>query len=168
MRVPDNGGAVSDVGLPNSRRRVLLVEDEPALREMARRMLASEDLDLTIAPDGAEAIELARAADAHVDLLLTDVVMPGMYGPELAHHLRTLHPELRVLYMSGYSGGVRGPHGILEADDLLIEKPFTRAALIRSIRNALQRDEPPSWDSVVPAEGRTSVLRVEVEGESTA
>jgi len=168
MRVPGNGGTVSDVVLPTGRRRVLLVEDEPALREMARRMLASEDLDLTIAPDGAEAIELARADDSHLDLLLTDVVMPGMYGPELAHQLRTLHPGLRVVYMSGYSGGVRGPHGILEPEDLLLEKPFTRASLIRSVRDALQLDEPASWESVVVPEGRTSVRCAEAEGESTA
>jgi CheY-like chemotaxis protein len=76
------------------------------------------------------------AAEVHPDLLLTDVVMPGMTGPELATTLRERHPEMRVLYTSGYAPAVLGPQAHIDDDSGLIQKPFNREALLTAIRRA--------------------------------
>jgi YesN/AraC family two-component response regulator len=85
------------------------------------------------APDAAEAIRLAGLLASKIDLLLTDVVMPGMSGRELALRLATTRPETKVLYMTGYTDGAIAEHGVLEAGISILRKPFTQAQLIRSL-----------------------------------
>jgi PAS domain S-box-containing protein len=113
--------------------RVLVVEDEPAVREVTRRILERAGYDVIVADSAAEALE----CDDDFDLLLTDVVMPKMLGPELAEILRERHPGLPTLYMSGYSYDVMVSEGRLTEDTVLVQKPFTEAELLRGIRAVL-------------------------------
>ena len=113
------------------------MEDEAAVRRFACFVLEQRGYTVLEARSGAEALQAAAAASRGVDLLLTDVVMPQMSGPELGRRLHTLLPKLRVLYMSGYSGGLVTNHGILEPHVDLIQKPFDAPGLLRRVRDAL-------------------------------
>ena len=112
---------------------VLLVEDETALREVTRRILARNGYRVAAAASGAEAIQSATAP-GRIDILLTDVIMPGMQGQEVAERIRALQPGIAVLFMSGYTQGLLSAQGILESGISLIEKPFTEAALLTRLR----------------------------------
>ena len=114
-------------------RTVLLVEDERTLRKLTRNMLSEMGLTVLEAENGLQAIEVAKRTEGPIDLLLTDVVMPGMSGWELAETLSTLRPELRVLYMSGYPDGVIARHGITKTAVTILHKPFTSDELIRRV-----------------------------------
>jgi CheY-like chemotaxis protein len=116
---------------------VLVVEDESALREVARRILERNGYQVLVACNGQEAIDVAAAGRRRIDALLTDVVMPGMHGHEVAERLGKLQPELRVLYMSGYARGLLDVQGVLQPGVNLIEKPFTEASLLTSVREIL-------------------------------
>ena len=120
---------------------ILVVEDEAAVRRFACIVLEQRGYTVLEAGSGAEALKAAEAARHGIDLLLTDVVMPQMSGPELSRRLRTLLPKLRVLYMSGYSGGLVANHGILEPQVDLLKKPFDAPSLLRSVREALSQGE---------------------------
>jgi signal transduction histidine kinase/CheY-like chemotaxis protein len=117
------------------RETVLVAEDEEAVREFAVESLQRHGYQVIAAPSGEEALKVASTHDGTIHLLLTDVVMPGMKGPELAKRLRALRPGLRVLLMSGYAADV------VTSDDLkdaaLVAKPFSPAALTRAVRTAL-------------------------------
>jgi two-component system cell cycle sensor histidine kinase/response regulator CckA len=117
--------------------RILLVEDEPAVLELMRRTLESYGYTVLHASTPDRALRAMQDADAHVDLLLTDVVMPGMNGRELATQLRGLDPTLRVLFMSGYSSDVVEENGLLPSDVALITKPFSPTALAARVRDVL-------------------------------
>jgi two-component system cell cycle sensor histidine kinase/response regulator CckA len=112
---------------------VLLVEDEQALRRLARRMLEEMGLTVLEAKDGFEAIKIADRPGAAIDLLLTDLVMPGMNGWALAEKMAALHPQARVLYMSGYSDEVMAKQGISDAGIAVLRKPFTKEELEREL-----------------------------------
>jgi two-component system cell cycle sensor histidine kinase/response regulator CckA len=115
---------------------VLLVEDDPAVRTMVATMLTAAGCELLEARDGAEAMELARCHGGTIDLLVTDIVMPGMRGTDLADTLTAIRPGLKVLYVSGYSSdGVagRGP----SAGEELLEKPFTSDQLLTRVATVL-------------------------------
>ena len=116
-------------------RTVLLVEDEPALRKLTRKSLLDAGFTVLEARDALEAIEIARQTATHIDLLLTDVIMPGMSGRALAEALSPHRPEMRVIYMSGYSDGVIAKHGIVEAELAILRKPFSRDELMRSVED---------------------------------
>lgn len=118
---------------------LLVVEDEAALREVARRILTRNGYRAIVASDGQEAIDAARASTDRIDGLVTDVIMPGMQGKELADRIGGVHPDLAVLYMSGYTQGILGSQGVLNAGVALIEKPFTEAALLANVRTVLSR-----------------------------
>ena len=118
--------------------RILIVEDEPAVRELARRALARFGYRLTVAATPEEALRLVAEEGLRLDLLLTDVVMPGMGGHELAGRVTALRPGLPVLFMSGYSGPVAPGATPLPALDL-VEKPFTVEELARRVRASLDR-----------------------------
>ena len=111
---------------------ILVVEDQPELAQLIRYLLEPAGYTVTVATDPQSAL----AADVRPDLLLTDVVMPGMTGPELAATLRERHPGVRVLYTSGYAPAVLGPQAHIEDDSGLIQKPFNREALLAAIRRA--------------------------------
>ena len=119
-------------------RTILVVEDEESLRKLTRATL--QDLGYTVleAADAGEAIEIAKRASPEIDLLLTDVVMPGMSGRELAGALAPSFPAMKILYMSGYTDGAVAVRGVLESGILILRKPFTRDQLMRSVENALR------------------------------
>ena len=117
------------------RETVLVAEDEDAVREFAVESLRRHGYHVIAAPSGEDALNVASTHDGTIHLLLSDVVMPGMKGPELAQRLRVIRPGLRVLLMSGYAAD------IVTADDLkdatLVAKPFSPSSLSRAVRNAL-------------------------------
>lgn len=115
--------------------KILVVEDQPAVRGVTVAMLQRCGYDPIEAANGREA--LAIAADQPFDLLLTDVVMPGMSGRELADELVRRRPGLPVVYMSGYTAGVLGPQRTLDPSVRIIRKPFDEAALLRALHLAL-------------------------------
>jgi two-component system, cell cycle sensor histidine kinase and response regulator CckA len=92
------------------------------------------------ASGGVEAETLCKGHRGSIDLLLTDVVMPGMSGPEVARLLMLLHPTLKVVYMSGYTGEALAPCGALGVDAICLQKPFTPQALLQVVRAALIAD----------------------------
>jgi CheY-like chemotaxis protein len=110
---------------------VLVVEDDPAVREITARILRRSHYLVIEAASGPEALTLA--ADHPFDLLLTDLVMPEVSGSELAHRIHQMHPEVAVLFMSGYSQDVLAPHGALDADAPLIQKPFAAEELLKNV-----------------------------------
>jgi PAS domain S-box-containing protein len=114
-------------------RTVLLVEDERTLRKLTRKMLSEMGLTVLEAENGLQAIEMAERTESPIDLLLTDIVMPGMSGWALAETLSSLRPEMRVLYMSGYPDGVIARHGISRPGITILHKPFTRDELTRRV-----------------------------------
>jgi two-component system, cell cycle sensor histidine kinase and response regulator CckA len=116
---------------------LLVVEDEAALREVAGRILSGAGYAVLTAEGGAEALELAAAHDGTIDLLVSDVVMPGMLGKELAERLVAARPETRVLFMSGYAQPVLASQGTLDPGVVLLEKPFTAAGLLAAVRRRL-------------------------------
>jgi PAS domain S-box-containing protein len=121
---------------------ILLVEDEEALRAIAREILEEQGYRVIEADGPAQAIEIVGLHPHPIHLVLTDVVMPGMNGRTLAEKLVAARPELRVLYMSGYTDDVIAHSGVLEAGTLLIEKPFTAVALLERVRAALGEPAP--------------------------
>ncbi|MGA7906552.1 MAG: ATP-binding protein, partial [Candidatus Sulfotelmatobacter sp.] len=123
--------------LPGGVETILLVEDEEALRKLARTCLESRGYKVLEAAEAATATELALQHAGKIHLLLTDVVMPGASGRELATRLVELQPTLKVLYMSGYTGDLVAQHGVLDPGTLLVEKPFTLESLLTKVRQAL-------------------------------
>jgi signal transduction histidine kinase len=116
---------------------ILLVEDDGSLLAMAREILEEHGYRVIEATGAHEAIEIAHRHPGPIHLLVTDVVMPGMNGRALAESLVAARPELRVLYMSGYTDDVIAHSGVLESGTLLLEKPFTTLALLGRVRAAL-------------------------------
>ena len=124
--------------LPPKRENVeiLLVEDDVIMRQMTRRMLEGHGYRVLEAQDGKSALEVIGTNHATIDLVLTDVVMKGMNGPELVLRLIESHPAIKVVYTSGYTGELVADQGI-DSGIRLLEKPFTRAELLRTIDEAL-------------------------------
>ncbi len=116
---------------------ILLVEDESSLRRLARQYLENQGYTVLEASDGAAAIEVSNAHSGPIHLLLTDVIMPGMNGRELAHRLSALRPETKVLYMSGYTENAIVHSGTLEEGITLLQKPFTLPTLKAKVREKL-------------------------------
>jgi two-component system cell cycle sensor histidine kinase/response regulator CckA len=116
---------------------ILLVEDEGSLRAMAREMLEAHGYRVIEASGPDDAIDTVARHPEPIHLLVTDVVMPRMNGRALAERLRTARPEMRVLYISGYTDDVIAHSGVLESGTLLLEKPFTALALLGRVRAAL-------------------------------
>ena len=116
---------------------VLLVEDYGRLRELARKVLCRHGYRVLTAASGREALELARRPGERVDVLVTDVVMQGMSGPELARALRDIAPEAAIVYTSGFAGDVVNQRGVVPAEAPFLAKPFTPASLSRIVRDAL-------------------------------
>lgn len=118
---------------------ILLVEDEAMVRTLARHVLESHGYVVLEARDGAEALRLGAEHPDALDLVLTDVSMPGMSGRALAEQLRATRPDLRVLFMSGYTDDAIAHHGVLEAGVPFVQKPFTARSLAEKVREALDR-----------------------------
>jgi len=115
---------------------LLLVEDDASVRDVAMRLLEQAGYRVLVAESGEEALELAAPAGV-IDLLLTDVVMPGLSGRELADALTQVRPGLKVLYMSGYTEDAVVQRGVLAGEVALLQKPFTKDGLLAAIRTVL-------------------------------
>jgi CheY-like chemotaxis protein len=124
---------VSSVGTET----ILLAEDNAGLRKLATRLLEPAGYTVLGAATGEEALRLLERHEAPVHLLLSDVVMPGMSGRQLAEQLAETHPGMKVLYMSGYTSDTIVQHGVFEAQVAFLNKPFTAAALLRKVREVL-------------------------------
>jgi CheY-like chemotaxis protein len=118
---------------------ILLVEDADALRALIREMLEAAGYTVLEYADPQAALHRVTTLDAPVGLLLTDVVMPRLSGPDLARGVRTTRPEINVLFMSGYSDEATGLQGALGPGTQFIQKPFTADALLAKVREALDR-----------------------------
>ena len=116
---------------------ILLAEDEANLRYLARQFLEKQGYKVIEAADGAVAMQIAVAHEGVIHLLLTDVIMPGMNGRELAQRISEIRPQTKVLYMSGYTENVIGHNGTLDAGVRLLQKPFTLRDLKSKVREVL-------------------------------
>jgi PAS domain S-box-containing protein len=137
---PDDTSAAATVREPRSlagSETVLLAEDEDGVRELVGAGLTRLGYRVIDAPDGATALARAATHTGRIDLLITDVVMPGMSARELADRLLALHPTAKVIYMSGYPDAAIGDQGVPERGAVFLQKPFTPEALARTVREAL-------------------------------
>lgn len=116
---------------------VLVVEDEEIVRELVCDVLEEQGYNVICAGDGLEALEMAGNFDGTIHLLVTDVIMPHMNGHELASKLSRIRPDMKVLYVSGYSDTDLGDHGVLDPRYELLQKPFTPQTLARKIRDVI-------------------------------
>jgi PAS domain S-box-containing protein len=124
--------------LPRGTETILLVEDDPALREMAATLLKRLGYTVLTAADGIEALSLKQQRDiGHIDLLFTDVVMPHMSGKELADRVQALYPHTKILFTSAYTENAIIHQGVLNKGVALLQKPFTPSALARKMREML-------------------------------
>jgi hypothetical protein len=118
---------------------VLLVEDDAAVRPIARRVLERNGYTVLEAHDGRDALRVADQYRQPIQLLVTDMVMPEMSGSEVWTALKRKRPELRVLFMSGYTNDDMIRRGLLDSDSAFLQKPFTPADLARAARDVLDR-----------------------------
>jgi CheY-like chemotaxis protein len=120
---------------------ILLVEDEAPLRKVVHQILTRQGYLVLASSGGEEALRLARSHPGAIDLIATDVIMPGLGGRELVERLLALHPEASVLFMSGYTDDAVVHHGILERGTAFLQKPFSAAVLARKVREVLDSSE---------------------------
>jgi CheY-like chemotaxis protein len=118
---------------------VLVVEDEQAVRDLTVRILQQLGYTILAASGGAEALEICQTHAGHIDLLLTDVVMPNMSGRQLADHIQASRPRTKVLFLSGYTENTVVHHGVLDAGVDFLPKPFSRENLSKKLREVLSR-----------------------------
>jgi signal transduction histidine kinase/CheY-like chemotaxis protein len=116
---------------------VLVVEDEAAMRNVTRRILVRNGYQVVTAASGHHALDILTSELEHIDVLLTDVIMPQMQGSDLAGKVRILQPAARVVFMSGYTQGLLGAQGVLEPGVHLIEKPFSETTLLAKLHEIL-------------------------------
>ena len=136
--VPAGRDGKSETQIPErGSETILLVEDEKGVRELAREYLASSGYTVIEAEDGHTALELAAMHVGPIHLLLTDVVMPGISGRELAERVSQIRPGIKIIYMSGYTDQAVVHHGILRNDAVLLQKPFTLMTLAGKLREML-------------------------------
>jgi len=126
---------------------VFFVEDEPAVRDLGERVLARQGYHVRAFAGGREALAAARAEAGALDLVVTDVIMPGMNGRALADELRRLNPSLKVLFTSGYTQDVIAPHGVLEEGVQFLPKPYSFDELARKVREVLSHEAAPPASS---------------------
>jgi len=142
-----------------SRETILVVEDEANLRRLTRQFLENQGYIVVEAADGAAAVQICVAHQGTIHLLLTDVIMPGMNGRELAQRVSEIRPNMKVLYMSGYTENAIGHNGTLDAGITLLQKPFTLHALKAKVREVLDQSMLPlevamSARAVISSEAR--------------
>jgi hypothetical protein len=116
---------------------ILIAEDEPDLRELARIFLEGFGYKVLEAANGEQAIQVAGAFAGTIDLLLTDVIMPGMSGPQLAENVLAKRPQTKIVYMTGYTDDMVVQHKVLEPGVNLLQKPFGKIELAIKVRATL-------------------------------
>ena len=131
----ENAGTATPA--PAGSETVLVVEDEQGVRDLTAKILKNLGYTVLTAASGAEALEISRRQAAPISVLLTDVVMPNMSGAQLAAELRRSRPEMKVIYVSGYTENTVLDHGVLDAGLDFLAKPFTREGLSKKLREAL-------------------------------
>ena len=137
---PENdrpGSSNAEANVPSLPKTILVVDDEGIVRKVMTRVLARSGYRVLEAVNAAHALRLLRMYKDHINLLLTDVVMPGLNGRELAERAVLLHPEMAVLYTSAYSADVISCKGILHPGISFIEKSFTPDSLVSKVREVL-------------------------------
>jgi hypothetical protein len=127
----------TSIGPTQFEKTILLVEDDEIMRSLTRKILEENGYTVLEANDGNAALEWMHSNSASIDLLLTDVAMRHMSGPDLAERLLMTHPSLKVAYMSGYTGELVANRDILKPGAVLLEKPFSRAALLKTLQTLL-------------------------------
>jgi len=127
--------------IPQGTETILLVEDEEQIRKTSMEVLETLGYKIIDAKDGEEAMRVAESYKGDINLLLTDVVMPKMNGKDLAKKIKSIHPELSILFMSGYTDDIMSRHGVLEEDVHFLGKPFTPMTLAVKVREALENQE---------------------------
>jgi two-component system cell cycle sensor histidine kinase/response regulator CckA len=140
--MPDRGGAEArDAG---GHETILLVEDDHAVRILMAQTLSQVGYNVLKAAGGTEALALSERHHGSIHLLLADVVLPQMSGPELGGRLKALRPTLKVLYISGYTEEAIVRHGVLDSGIQFLPKPFTPEARLQKVREVLDTSSPPS------------------------
>jgi two-component system, cell cycle sensor histidine kinase and response regulator CckA len=129
---------------PRGKETILLVEDDGEVRRLTASFLTEQGYKVLEASDESDAFPVCRGYNGPIKLMLTDVVMPGMNGRELARHLLSLRPEMKVLYMSGYTDDAIVHHGVLERGLEFLQKPFTLIGLAKKVREVLDKDSKPA------------------------
>jgi len=119
---------------------ILLVEDEEAVRKLARQILEIYGYTVLEASNGSDALRIVHDHKERIDLMLTDVIMPDTSGKALANRIEVTLPDIKVLYMSGYTDNTILHHGVLDPGTAFLQKPFTPYALASKVRTVL--DEP--------------------------
>jgi CheY-like chemotaxis protein len=134
---PEPAGPQAGADVPSGNETILLVEDDERVRELARHVLQIRGYSLLEARDGQKALQVAAGHGGAIHLLLTDVIMPGMSGRDLAAQLTQARPGLKVLFMSGYTDEAIAHQGVLDPGVAFVEKPFSPAGLARKVREVL-------------------------------
>jgi two-component system, cell cycle sensor histidine kinase and response regulator CckA len=134
VRVLPENTTVADIG---GRETILIAEDEESVRSLTSRILRDRGYHVLDAKDGLDALRMAQDYAGKIDLIVTDVVMPGISGHTLVVRLRATRPDIRALYVSGYTDDAIVHHGILDADIAFLQKPFTVDGLVRKVREVL-------------------------------
>jgi DNA-binding NtrC family response regulator len=137
--------------MPKGSETILLAEDETEVRELAREALRRGGYAVLEASNGVEALRVAEAFSGQIHLLLTDVVMPNLGGPDLATRLLEARPGLKVLYMSGYSEFISAGHGDIGPLTYFLQKPFSLESLGRKVREVLDEVSLNTESPQVPA-----------------
>jgi two-component system cell cycle sensor histidine kinase/response regulator CckA len=127
--------------LPSGRETVLVAEDEDDVRNLVMQILKRQGYRVLEAANGGEALIACEKYKEKIHLLVTDVVMPGMSGRELSERLLPLHPEMKVLYMSGYTDDTILRYGVLEGEINFVQKPFSVEALTQKVREVLEKQK---------------------------
>jgi DNA-binding NtrC family response regulator len=127
--------------LPRGTETLLVVEDEPSVRNLARRVLAGQGYEVLSAANGQEGLHVAREnKGSPIRLVVTDVIMPLMGGKVMAEWLKTTYPGLKVLFTSGYTDETIAQHGVLEPDVAFLPKPYNPSTLARTVRAMLDNE----------------------------
>jgi len=126
--------------LPDGTETILVAEDQEEVRKYTRKLLEARGYKVLVAAGGAEALQVSARYEGIIHALVTDVVMQGMGGRELAVALLKARPRTKVLYVSGYADESLVPHGVLDPGVAFLQKPFTAAALARKLREVLAND----------------------------